>query len=93
MNNIFPDSLSTAVFTTKYVLMNHSPILHVYHYEDDGAWQFSGEEDSEEEDYRIVSLKEMIEMDSSILKLANMPLGYYAKRIDVNSEWEIDVID
>lgn len=38
----FTENFDTAVFTSKYVLDN-SPILYVYHYEEDGAWSFLGE--------------------------------------------------
>jgi hypothetical protein len=55
---MFADSLNTAVFTSKYVLNYDSPILYVFHDEDDGAWQFLGIEDCTEKDFRIISLAE-----------------------------------
>ena len=42
MHNSFVDDLNTAVFTTKFILESQSPIMYVYHDEEDGAWQFSG---------------------------------------------------
>jgi len=86
----FPDNLNTAVITTKYILEQQNPILYVYHYEDDGAWQFSGSEDCEDRDYRVISLEEMTNIDNSVLELADMPLGFYAKRKDISSSWEIE---
>ena len=57
----FVNNLNTAVFTTKYILNKNSPILYVYHYEEDGAWEFSGmETDINEDDYRVLSLEEII---------------------------------
>jgi hypothetical protein len=91
--NKFSDGLDTAVFTTKYILEKHSPVLYVYHYRNDGAWQFSSIENCIEEDYRIISLEEMIKIDNSILELVNMPLGYYAKRENNKSKWEIKYIE
>ena len=93
MTKKFSDNLNTAVFTTKYILERHSPILYVYHYEDDGAWSFSGDEDCEDGDYRIISLEEMINIDDSILELANIPLGFCAKRKDLSSSWNIEPFD
>lgn len=88
----FSDNLNTAVFTSKYVLGNNSPILYIYHYEDDGAWAFLGIETLNEEDYRIISLDEAINIDPSILEIASMPLGYYAKRESRAGKWIIDKI-
>ena len=89
MNKKFSDNVNTAVFTTKYILEKHSPILYVFHYEDDGAWSFSGHEDCHNGDYRVISLEEMISIDNSILDLVDMPYGYRAKRADINSPWII----
>lgn len=90
MNKKFLDNLNTAVFTTKFVLEKNSPVLYVFHYKNDGAWSFLGNEDCLESDYRIISLEEMIEIDNTILKLADMPFGYCAKRTDKNSSWIIN---
>jgi len=86
----FSDGLNTAVFTTKYVLEKKSIITHIFHYEEDGAWQFSGIEDCIDDDYRIISLEEIINIDSTILKIADLPLGYFAKRDNKESKWIID---
>ncbi|MEA4986249.1 hypothetical protein SDC9_156828 [bioreactor metagenome] len=90
MNKKFLDNLNTAVFTTKYILEKNSSILYVFHYQDDGAWSFSGVEDCQDEDYRVISLEEMISIDNSILDLVDMPYGYRAKRADKNSPWVIE---
>jgi hypothetical protein len=93
MKKSFADALNTAVFTTKFVLNFDSPILYVYHYKEDGAWQFSGFEECVEEDYRIISLEEMINIDSSILNIADLSFGYYALRKSKVSEWIIQKIE
>lgn len=89
MKKKFSDNLNTAVFTTKYILEKNSPVLYVFHYDNDGAWSFSGDEDCQDEDYRVISLEEMVNIDNSILELADMPYGYCAKRADKNSSWMI----
>ncbi len=93
MTKKFPDNPSTAVFTTKYILEGTSPVLYVYHYADDGAWWFAGEGDCGDKDYRVIALEEMIGIDNSILELADMPLGFRAKRKDIFSSWEIERFD
>lgn len=42
--NQFKDILNNPVITTKFVFVDKSLILYVYHYED-GMWQFSGDEE------------------------------------------------
>jgi hypothetical protein len=85
--NKFKDILNTSIFTTKYVIQDNSPILHVYHY-DDGNWQFSGSEKNlKDEDYRIISLKEILKIDKSLNELEDLPLGFEAIRTKVDQPW------
>ena len=77
------------MFTTRFVIEGNSPILFVFHY-DDGSWQFSGsEENLSDQDYRVISLKEIIEYDKSIVELAEMPINSQAMRLNTNSPWRI----
>ena len=83
----FQDDLNTAIITTKYVLNKKSPILFVNHY-DDGFWEFLGEEsDLKDEDFKLISLEEMIVIDSSILEISDLPYEGKAYRVNVNSPW------
>jgi hypothetical protein len=87
----FTDNPNTAVITTKFVLEQRSPILHVFHYEDDGSWQFSEEETNlKDEDFRVISLEEIISIDPTILDISDLPLGEEAYRIDIDSPWKIE---
>ena len=88
MNN-FNEKLTTAVFTTKYVVEHNSPILYVYHF-DDGSWQFSGAEANlSEDDYRIVSLGEIFNIDPTVKVLGEMNDGFEAFRSSLNASWKI----
>lgn len=89
-HNKFTDSLNTAVFTSKYILNDKKPILFVYHYKDDGAWEFVGDEILNDHDYTVASLDEIIQIDHSVLEVASMYLGYYARRDKVGGKWIID---
>ena len=88
----FTDGLNTAVFTTKFILDKQTAILNVYHYDEDGAWEFSGKEDCEESDFKIVSLDEIIKIDDSVLEVSDLPFGYYAYRENHEDDWKIDNI-
>lgn len=87
-NWLFEDQPNVAVITTKNILNNSSDILQVWHDKDDGMWQFLDSTDIDEEDALIVSLKEIVELDNSILQLYSLPLGWVAFRNNRNSEWK-----
>lgn len=85
----FNESLDTAVLTTKYVVEGNYPILYVYHFED-GSWQFNGEQkDSKDEDYVVISLREVLSIDLTVVELAGLPLGHEAMRGTKNEKWQI----
>jgi hypothetical protein len=73
-------SLSTAVLTTRYALKHISPVLHVYHFED-SSWQFcSPEQALIDENYRVISLNEMLLLDASLRMLGSLTVGFKANR-------------
>lgn len=87
---MFKENNNIAVFTTRFVLENKSPILFVFHFSD-GVWQFSGSEKHlSDDDFKVVSLKEIIEIDNSLLEIAHMPLGSEATRLNVSTPWRIN---
>jgi hypothetical protein len=79
---------NTAVFTTRFVVENNSPILYVTH-DDDGDWHFMGDDDITEEDAKLVSVKNILELDSSINDLPSLEEGYRAVRLVKKDSWEI----
>jgi hypothetical protein len=90
----FKESLSTAVFTTFHVMKEGSPIVLISH-ELDGDWQFMGNELIE--DYTkvamVVSLEEVIKSDKSILRIADLQIGYCATRKTKSDKWIVSKID
>jgi len=90
----FPQPINTAVYTTVHVMKGGSPIVWVSH-ELDGDWQFMGNE--EIEDYSkiamVVGLGEIIQVDKSVLKIADLPMGYCATRLSKSDKWSIHKID
>lgn len=89
MTKKFAEKLSTAVLTTRYVIEYNSPILYVYHY-DDGTWQFNGKEENlTDEDYRVISLDEILSIDATLNELAELPLGFEGIRETKDDKWKI----
>ena len=87
----FKEADNTAVFTTKFVLNEGKEITLVYHDEDDGAWQFFSDDkfDDFENVAKIVGLSEIIDMDNSLLDLADLQEGYFAQRRSKGEKWII----
>ena len=65
-------------------------ILEVWHEADDGMWQFLDGNEIHEGDAVIVSLKEIVTIDSSVNLLSNLPLGGYAWRNTISEKWNFD---
>jgi hypothetical protein len=84
----FNEEINIAVFTTRFVVQNASPIVYVSH-DEEGDWQFLGSEQVSMKDAMVVSLEDIITIDKTILELANLPIGDSASRSSKESKWEI----
>jgi hypothetical protein len=87
---IFKDPLNTAVFTTKYVVREKREITLVTHDIDDGAWQFLSNDINDPEFAMVVSFGEIIDIDKTVLEIADLPEGCTATRKSKNDEWVIN---
>ena len=88
----FSDPSNTAVFTTKFVTKDKKEIVTVTHDNEDGAWQFfsSDQVTNLEDVVKIVALGQIIKMDSTVLEIADLPLGFEAKRNFKGDKWIIE---
>jgi hypothetical protein len=84
----FKDKQNVMVITTKSIVINGNPILYISHDEEDGMWQFHDGTEANEEDGTVISLKEMLELDTSISEIADLPCGWYAWRNNINDTWK-----
>ena len=86
----FPDPPNVAAITTRKVVSGEDWIAYVSHDEDDGAWQFHGCSGgaASEADAALVSLRKIVAMDPSVQELADLPLGWYARRDTKESSWQ-----
>ncbi len=83
----FLDDKNTMAMTTKKIVSGQSDILLVSHDEDDGMWEFLDGEDVCEENALVVSMSEMVQIDESINKLYDLPLGWIAYRESKTTDW------
>lgn len=83
-----------AVVTTKYVTTARMPILYACREsdgEDGESWQFHcGNGDFSPAQLQMVRLGTILELDPSILELADLPVGYCAKRGALGQPWNYE---
>jgi hypothetical protein len=85
---VFNEPKTVAVFTTVSIANKILPILKVTHDEDDGAWQFlDGVSTNSYSNAVVLALHEVVELDNTIVDLADLPLGWSAFRTDKNAPW------
>ena len=87
----FEDSLNTAVFSTTFVVKEKKLITYIAHDEDDGAWQFLSNDEVDDlmKAAMLVGLETIIEIDKTVLEVADLPYGYFATRNSIKDQWVI----
>jgi hypothetical protein len=88
----FSEPRNCVTFVTAQVLERAEPILHAVH-DEDGEWQFIGSSDGTAENGRVITLQEAVELDPSVLQLADMPVGWHALRDSPEHAWRREAID
>lgn len=82
----FNEPENKAIFTCNHVL-DGVPVLYVTH-DTDGDWQFlCGLDNHTEENAKVISLKQIVELDNSLNDLYEMPKGVGAERKSVGEKW------
>lgn len=85
----FSDPPNVAVISTRPVVNGEQWIAYVSHDDDDGAWQFHGTSElASESDAVLVSLRSIVERDSTVVELADLPLGWHAWRAAKDAPWQ-----
>ena len=75
-----------AVITTVFVIKQHSPITYIS-YDDDGDWQFMGNNDVTAKDALVVSIEEILKHDKTLVNLPDLEKGESVSRKNINSQW------
>ena len=76
------------VVTLRSIVSDGEPILHVTHDIDDHGWQFLGLADADINDAAVVLPSEIVQHDSSVLQIADLPPGWHAWRLTAASPWQ-----
>ena len=84
----FKESKTTACFVCNHVLDKNRPILYVTH-DSEGDWQFlCGEDDHTEDNVKVISLMQAVELDKTINDLYEMPTKVGAEREKITEKWK-----
>ena len=83
----FSQPLNVAVITTRGIISGRDWIAWVFHDAEDGGWQFLSRDRRSVADAAVVSLSSVLELDQSVLELADLPLGGHAWRETKDSQW------
>jgi hypothetical protein len=85
----FEDPPDLAVITLKKIIWEGDWIQTVTHDADDGGWQFldNDQRSRKESDAAMVCLSEIVDLDPTIIELADLPLGWHAWRSSKDSPW------
>lgn len=71
----------------RQVMDSSEPILLVSHDADDHSWQFIGSSDASMTDAMLVALEDVVELDSTVLEVADLEPGWQAIRATVGGVW------
>jgi len=86
----FTMATNTEVITTKFVIKDMQPVLHVRH-SMCGEWQFHcGNDDYSAKNIMLVSLAKLLDCDSTLDDIFDLPLNCSATREFVGDEWRYD---
>ena len=84
----FDQGPEISALTTRQILDASEPIRQVVHYSDDHSWAFTHGTSDEKEDYRIVHMSHLLELDESLRTIADLPVGWSAWRDAQSDNWE-----
>ncbi|MER8446094.1 hypothetical protein NKH52_23155 [Mesorhizobium sp. M1066] len=84
----FEDPKNLAVISTRKIFRGSGWIAYASHDADDESWQFYGDEaEVDHDDLILVGLFEVVELDKTVAQLADLPLGWHARRDTKSSPW------
>jgi hypothetical protein len=83
----FPDPPHTLVYLSEAVHSGSEPITYVTHDAEDGAWQFLGNSMASGGKPVISCFHHPVDRDPSLRELADLPLGWWAERVEPGKPW------
>lgn len=83
----FDQSAETSAITTRQVLEGAEEIHVVIHYADDHSWGFLCGTTDDQADGRVISMAHALDIDDSLVSIADLPPGWKAWRPKRGEPW------
>ena len=83
----FDQSRDVVAITTRQVMHDGHPVLSVVHYSEDHSWAFLSGEPFDPADALVVRMQTVVDTDSTLHTIADLPPGWVATRESVGSKW------
>lgn len=83
----FDQPRNVAALTTQLVMHEGAPVLQVIHYSDDHSWAFLDSGSFDASNALVVSMGSVVDIDSSLLVVADLPPGWIAERGSAGENW------
>ena len=93
MNWTFDQAENVACFTLREITEKKASVLLVVHDAEDHDWQFLSGAAMSMDDAMFVSMRDMVDLDPTLLEVGHIPPGYQATRQSVGSKWQIEASD
>jgi hypothetical protein len=84
----FDQPPNCATISLRSIVFGGAPILHVTHDADDHGWQFLDGQQAKTANAAVVLLKEIVDLDPSVLAIADLPVGWCAWRATIDADWQ-----
>ncbi len=85
--NSWESPLDPVVITTEEIANGKAQILIVRHEEGHGGWQLYDGSDVSNKKPFILPKAEALNLDPTLYKITDLPVGWEARRISKNSKW------
>jgi len=83
----FDQAPNVAAITTRQILDDGFPILSVVHYAKDHSWAFCCGTSIATEDGRVIGMGTVLDLDPTLVEIADLSPGYRATRKAVGEPW------
>lgn len=83
----FDQAPNAAAITTRQVLEGNEEIHVVLHYSDDHSWAFLCGTTDQQEDGRVITMREALALDETVQTISDLPPGWKAWRAKRGEPW------
>ncbi len=83
----FDQTRNTVTVAVDGITEGRKPILLVHHYSQDHGWAFLTGEPFSMKDAQLGALQAIVELDPTVLSIADLPPGWSAERSSVGRVW------